>query len=251
MALFPSTNRLPTVNSTYRAPVGATISGSASMGPLAAMLIPALIGAAGQGLSAFSGARSNRKQRESDERLTRDKLRQDREIADNRLALDESELDPFRALLAQIAAAEQMDRIASYEPLDFSGSPYASYIPKGNSGPSAEMRAAAGTGRTAALSGQGQATPIANRNQPGATNGVLDLLLNSRRGGRAPVSNTMPVPQPGGGLPVTDPILSPAGVTPDDDPLQPSFMAPTMRQPPSAARRRPPLRSRRRMAVAA
>lgn len=224
------------------------------MGPLLGLILPSIIGAAGQGISALAGSRTRRKERESEERLTRDKLKQDREIADNDLALDESKLDPFRNLIAQVAAAEMMDRIASYEPLDFSGSPYASYIPKGNSGPSAELRAGAGAGRTAALSGQGQATPIANRNQPGATNGVLDLLLNSRRGGRAPISNTMPVPQPGGGLPVTDPILSPAGVAPDDDPLQPSFMTPPMpqRQPPSASRRRRPMmRSARRMPVAA
>lgn len=228
--------------------------------PLLAFALPALIGAAGQGISAFAGSRAARKQRESDEKLTREKL----DLERDQLALEESELNPFRDLLAQVATAQAFDRIAT--PLDFSGSPYASYIPA-NTGGSAEMRAGAGTARTAALSGQGRTGSALNRSGTPITSGVLDLIVNGRSA--TPRNGTMPVGQPQptspfladtGAMPLPQP-LAPGGAGLDAMPmderstrepeLMPSYIGLPPATPSTQVRRRRSTSSRRRMPVAA
>lgn len=227
------------------------------MGPL----LPILWGA-GEGIKALLGLRGAAKDRESQEKLTKQKLDQDltiakmddartRELAGNDLALEESKLDPFRALLAQVGAAQQLDRLASYEPLDldFSASRPGSFAPVARGGaqayrPSDDVRAAATTARTAALTGQGANPSVSNRDQAQALLNLLAQLPPAK----GPVNSTMPVgrpPQQMAVLPDIDNRMM-AAQSPDDFRL--SFDD-TMRPAPASRVRR--LRSPRRGPVAA
>jgi len=197
-----------------------TAAGSTAMtASTAKWLIPALMDAGGKGISAVGNSRASRAAREAEERNSAARLAHERDLAliDDRLArdklsLDESELDPFRDLLAQLAAAERFDRLANTQPLniDFSNARPGSFRPTVTGGamnyaPTDELRTAANTARTTALSGGGSNRPVIDSAK---AREALNLLSGS---GRQPISSTMPV----GGRPSIlpqDPAIDPLGM---------------------------------------
>lgn len=204
-----------TIGGSVAAPLVASGAGTAAAGTGASMaakagtsrLIPALVQGGGDAIKGLLGVRSAGKDREAEAEREKRRLEQEmaiatltdkraRDISADELSLDESKLDPMRELMAQIAAAEKLDRLLNTAPLemDFSGSRPGSFAPVVRGGtanyrPSDDLRTAATNARTATLQGQG-ATRVTPASQGRA---LLDLLSQGQA--RSPVTNsTMPVP---------------------------------------------------------
>lgn len=189
-------------------------------------LWPTIVGAGGDALTSLGAIRSAGRNRDFQRELTNKQLAQElalanltdrrvRDISGNELALDESKLNPFRELMAQIAAAERLDRLLNTAPLelDFSNSRPGSFAPVTRGGaanyrPSDDLRTAAANARSATLQGQGatRVTAAAQARQ------LLDLLAASRTPNRPPVSSTMPI----GGRPGIQPGAPPQSPGVDD-----------------------------------
>lgn len=179
--------------------------------PLAALIVSALAGGAASAAGSVANrknaktqADTEKKRMELDLKLAEMKDRLERDLSTQKLAAEESTLDPFRHMLSQVSAAETLDRLSTEKPLniDFSASPYAKYMPKITGGAmgydaSPELRASAAAARTAALNGRGTAPTMTNPANAGQT-GVLDLIAELGGGGKVPVSRKMPTPATSG-----------------------------------------------------
>lgn len=214
------------------------------------------LGAAGEAIGSILNLRSNSKDRETRERLERDRLAQelaieqmrdqrDRDLQAQELALEESKLDPYRQLLAQLVALEKADRLANTQPLevDFSNSRPGAFAPTVRGGaqnwrPSAETTLAANNAKQAVATGTGANRGVISEQK------VRDLLNLGGQPAPEPRSTTMPVrdrmaPNTGGVTRMPD-IDNLSAREEEMDPLAPTFVA-----------RRPlPLRRRRMVATA-
>lgn len=208
---------------------------------------PTIANIASKGIEALLGMRVAG----NHDKVEREKLAQDlllaqmadkraRDIAADDNALEESKLDPYRTLNAQIAAAQRMDRLLNTQPLelDFSASRPGSFAPVVRGGvanyrPSGELTEAAMNARTAMLTGTGANGPATSTSR-GLE--LLDLMAGppQRKGlfgdGRQPVNTTLPVSPPGQRLaPELDELM--LGRAPVD-PLTPTFdTMPARRRP--------------------
>lgn len=238
----------------YRGAGHATARGASMPIPAAAMLAMSL---GGGFLQNFFGGRSRRKEQEAAQQHQMRLATMDDTRARDMAALEESELDPFRHVLNQIAAAAMADRLAKTEPLRQAGSrSIGGYsVPDFEGGVMSydadpELRAAADAMRSLVLSGEGQAptvmrssTATPNLRGPNPQTGAQNLL-------RPPVSTTMPVgrpqpmaPPPGAATGLT--VMDERGARPDDFRLSIEDVI----APPAPVARRPARRGPRRYAA--
>lgn len=133
-----------------------------------------LIGAAANAPTAIASSIQQRKAREKE-------LAAQKDLANQRVAADESQLDPFRQQMAQAGDMARLDRLAhaSYDPItiDSVGSRATGYQPKLSGGstyqPGADVRAGAEAIKQSVMKGQGAPT-MTNPANYGKTS-ALDL----------------------------------------------------------------------------
>lgn len=92
----------------------------------------ALIGAAASGVGAYASSKANSKKQKADEQLARDQMAATKALGDQRVAADESSLDPFRQQMSQATDISKLDRLerGTYKPVSLTAAPgYDKYVP--------------------------------------------------------------------------------------------------------------------------
>lgn len=156
-----------------------------SMGPIAAVAIPAA--------ASFFSSLFGSGQQARDSRLNRQHQRdmQDREFAFGRerdlrnVASEEAKLDPWRNVMAQVNHSQALDRFANseYTPVEVSRGPNGGFSRSGGTtySKNPQVVAAARAAAKMILEGGGRAPSMANASNYGKT-GAMDLLNLDARG---------------------------------------------------------------------
>lgn len=96
-----------------------------------------ILSAAAGGAEAIGGAVANNKKRKTDAATTAAELQAQRDLANQRVAADESMADPFRHQMAQAGDISKLDRMerGAYTPVHLGAAPgYESYVPQMSGG---------------------------------------------------------------------------------------------------------------------
>lgn len=150
--------------------------GSSAMGPLA-LAVPAI----GSFLASLFGMSSQNKNAEKERQLQAQQLAQQKALAEQNTALDESQLDPWRHSMFQAGDLAKLDKLerGTYTPANVSmPARYAAYKPTLSGGyqyqKSPELVQSAAALKKGVMSGQGAPT-MTNKANYGQT-GAMDIL---------------------------------------------------------------------------